>query len=479
MRNLSKNEPAVYDAVIIGAGISGLVCGCYLAKAGKKIILVEQHDKPGGYFTSFRRRGFLFDAAAHSFGNYRETGHVRKILKELGVPDLIRIERFNPSDIVITEDMKITFWNDLPETVAHLAKTFPDEKANIEKFFAFIVSSGVSDFVKLKDKSFLDLLRSFFHDDRLMTVLAIPVFGNGGLPPSRMHAFNGMKIFSEFILDGGYYPAGGIQALPDALAQIIERNGGTIVYRKLVKRILVEGGAVSGVQLQDGETLRSENVVSACDMVQTYKSLLGEAIIGGEAIARLNNLTPSLSTFILYMGLDKACDGMPEPGTNVWYLSDYDIEKIYSHIEQCEFDKAGGFMLRVSPDRKSVIAFIGAPFKSREYWRENKQKKTQEFLSAVEKRIPAIGRSLGFYEAASPSTLERYTLNYQGAAFGWAKTPAQMSEIILNKKSPLRGLYLSGHWANIGFGLPGTCYSGYETAKRMLKDRGRDFIGRV
>ncbi len=302
-----------------------------------------------------------------------------------------------------------------------------------------------------------------------MAVLAIPVFGNGGLPPSLMHAFNGMKIFSEFILDGGYYPDGGIQALPNALAHVIERNEGMIVYRKLVKKILVDGNAVSGVVLQSAETLRSRNVVSACDMMQTYNILLGEAIIGEEPIVRLNNLTPSLSTFILYMALDKAFEELPEPGTNIWYLPDYNIEKIYSHIEQCEFDKAGGFMLRVSPDRKSVIAYIGAPFKSRAYWKENKQNKIKEFFSIIEKQIPTIRKYLGHYEAASPSTLERYTLNYKGAAFGWAKTPTQIPEIIVNKKSPLRGLYLSGHWANIGFGLPGTCYSGYETAKRILK----------
>lgn len=41
-----------YDAIIIGAGIGGLVCGCYLAKAGMKVLIVEQHDKPRGYFTS-------------------------------------------------------------------------------------------------------------------------------------------------------------------------------------------------------------------------------------------------------------------------------------------------------------------------------------------------------------------------------------------------------------------------------------------
>ena len=106
-----KTDKNIYDVIIIGAGISGLICGCYLAKAGLKVLIVEQHDKPGGYFTSFKRKGFSFDAAAHSFGNYREGGHVRKILTDLEADKLIEIRRYNPSDIVITPDFKITFWN--------------------------------------------------------------------------------------------------------------------------------------------------------------------------------------------------------------------------------------------------------------------------------------------------------------------------------------------------------------------------------
>src|SRR4030043_1242233 len=115
MLNENKN---IYDAIIIGAGISGLVCGCYLAKAGMKVLIVEQHNKPGGYFTSFKRKGFLFDAAAHSFGNYREGGHVRKIFTEIGVDKIIKIQRFDPSDIIIAPDFKLTFWNDTNATIA-------------------------------------------------------------------------------------------------------------------------------------------------------------------------------------------------------------------------------------------------------------------------------------------------------------------------------------------------------------------------
>ncbi|MBI2560252.1 MAG: NAD(P)-binding protein, partial [Planctomycetes bacterium] len=55
-------EPS-YDVIVIGAGIGGLVCGTFLTKASKKVLIIEQHHTPGGYCTSFKRKGFIFDSA--------------------------------------------------------------------------------------------------------------------------------------------------------------------------------------------------------------------------------------------------------------------------------------------------------------------------------------------------------------------------------------------------------------------------------
>ncbi|NTV53846.1 MAG: NAD(P)-binding protein, partial [Syntrophaceae bacterium] len=88
---MSKTDPSTYDAIIIGAGIGGLVCGCYLAKAGMKVLIAEQHNRPGGYCTSFKRLGFTFDAGPHCFGSYRKEGITRKILEELEIDDALTI----------------------------------------------------------------------------------------------------------------------------------------------------------------------------------------------------------------------------------------------------------------------------------------------------------------------------------------------------------------------------------------------------
>src|SRR4030042_4984628 len=82
-----------YDVVIIGAGIAGLVCGCYLAKTGIKTLIVEKNAKPGGYCTSFTRAGFHFDACAHSLGSCREGGNIITMLKELEIDGKIKLKR--------------------------------------------------------------------------------------------------------------------------------------------------------------------------------------------------------------------------------------------------------------------------------------------------------------------------------------------------------------------------------------------------
>ncbi len=459
----------MYDAIIIGAGISGLVCGCYLAKAGMKVLIMEQHDKPGGYFTSFKRKGFLFDAAAHSFGNYRKGGHVRKILTELGVNKIIKIKRFNPSDILITPDFKITFWNDKKVTITNLASLFPNEKNNIVKYFDFVTSTNQSKFIKLKDKTFSSLLHSFFKDEKLINLIAVPVFGSGGLPPSLMHSFIGSKIFSEFVLDGGYYPVGGIQNLPNALEYVLKQNNGKILYRRFVKKIIHKNNTVTGVKLDNNETLTTKYVVSACDMTQTFKTLLGEKITGKQTISSLNKMIPSLSFFILYIGIKKPFKGLPPDGTNMWYLPYYDLDKLYLNIKKCYFNKAGMYLIKVSPDKKTILASFLAPFKTKVFWRIHKEEIAQDFLNMIEKFIPNLKKHIAYFDAATPATLYRYTLNYKGAAFGWAKMPSQIFEPIMSKTTFINRLYLAGHWTSITFGLPGTCYSGYDTARRILR----------
>lgn len=465
---------STYDAIIIGAGIGGLVCGCYLAKAGMKVLICEQHIKPGGYCTSFKRQGFTFDAAAHSFGSYREGGNLKKILTDLGIDKMLEIKRFNPSDVIIGPDCRITYWNDPEQTYQDLVNKFPHEHINLKLFFLFCNRLLAGDYqanLKIKNKSFSDLLKSFFSDKKLINLLITPIFGNGGLPPSLMHAFTGMKILTEFLMDGGYYIEGGMQKLPDAFSKVIESHKGKILFKKKVKKIIYNNKNVIGIQLNSNEKFLGKYIIAACDVNQVYKKLLGKEIVGADLLKKLQFMETSLSSFMLYIGLQGDFANLPPEGVNLWYLPYYDIEKMYEYISNCQFDKIG-FMIRVSPDKKTIIGYFLAPFKSKLYWERNKIKIAEQFLNKLEILIPSLKKHVSVYEAASPYTLYRYTLNTRGSNYGWAPTTSQLFDTDFTIKTKFKGLYLTGHWTAVTHGIPGVSYLGYNTARLILREEG-------
>jgi phytoene dehydrogenase-like protein len=464
-----KVDRDIYDAVIIGAGVSGLVCGCYLAKAGMKVLIAEQHFKPGGYCTSFKRKGFTFDAAAHSFGSYREGGNMNRVLKDLDVDKRLKIKRYDPSDVIITPDYNISFWNDTNRTIKELQGAFPHE-GKIRDFFDLMSNPKPEEIAALRNKTFKDLLDKYFIDNRLKTVLSIALLINGGLPPSLLTAFTGSRIFFEFLLDGGYYPDGGMQALPDALAGRFLELGGTLLLACRVKKIKIKDYSVAGVVLEMGDLIRSKYVISNCDARQTFLKLLGRRVISEGLLQKLHTMTPSLSMFVLYLGIRKEVASLPKPGCTAWFLSHYAIEDMYLSSKNRNASNLQEFLLRVSPDGESVLAMVLAPFRNTRYWINNKDKLLEAFIKKIEEHTtPELSKYIVYKDAATPYTLFRYTLNYKGACYGWESILSQFADPDFIKPPICQNLYLTGHWTTRGLGVAGVTYIGYNTASLIIK----------
>jgi len=463
-----------YDAVIIGAGISGLVCGCYLAKAGMKVLIAEQHFKPGGYCTSFKRQGFSFDAAAHSFGGYREGGNMNRVLNELDISSRVTIRRYDPSDIVISSHGTIRFWADPGKTIKELQDVFPEESRNIRDFISFLSTPVPAGFASLRKKTFKEVLDRYFSSERLKAMLSLPLLGNGDLPPSLLSAFPGLKIFTEFLLDGGYYPEGGMQSLSDAFARRFQEFGGTLRLSCMIKKIALHENAVTGVITENGSFIPSRYVISNCDARQTFLKFLGKKTIPQEFLAKLIAMKPSRSIFVAYLGIDRSFLTLPPPGSNIWFLPHFDVEAMYQSPKQNNVTgMAEYYMARVSPDGKTVLAFVNTPFRNKQYWMHYKNELLDSFIRRIEgSTIPHLSQHIVYKEAATPHTMYRYTLNYKGAAYGWAGMRSQFADPDFKKPPFIRGLYLTGHWTTFAQGIPGVAYMGYDTARALLK-RGK------
>ena len=459
-----------YDAIIIGAGISGLVCGCYLAKAGMKVLIVEKNAKPGGYCTSFKRGGFTFDACVHSLGSLREGGNIRIILKELGLEERLKIKRYDPSDIIIAPDFRIHFWNDLDKTIQEFQNNFPEEAKKIKEFFDYLDKCEGISFSSLRSITFQVLLEKYFKDDKLKGILSLPLLGNAGLPAKQISAITGTLIYKEFMFDGGYYPDGSIQSFPDILVERFKEFGGDVFLSSLAKRIIVKNKKIWGIEVEKKGLFSAKYVISNADATQTFFSLIGKAIIDENMINLLNNIEPSLSAFVLYLGTDGRLYGIPF-GSTIWFLPYYDIDKIYNLTIKGKVNDLSWFLIRLSSD--TIFMFVNVPFKNEKYWKTNKKRLIDVFIRKIEQVVPDVSSHIIFKDAATPNTLYKWTLNYKGAAYGWAWIPSQFAVTGFTQRTSIENLYLTGHWATLVQGVGGVAYLGRDTSKRILSKEMR------
>jgi phytoene dehydrogenase-like protein len=100
-------------------------------------------------------------------------------------------------------------------------------------------------------------------------------------------------------------------------------------------------------------------------------------------------------------------------------------------------------------------------------WREEKVRMADALITKAERLIPTLSKHVVVRDAATPLTYERYTLNTMGAAMGWAFSPGMFLRR-LDQRTPVRNLYLAGHWATPGGGVPAVAISGLRAARIIL-----------
>ena len=149
------------------------------------------------------------------------------------------------------------------------------------------------------------------------------------------------------------------------------------------------------------------------------------------------------------------------------------MEALYRDAGQMRSDSlAGHYLARVSPDQRTVLAFVNAAYKDRQYWVDRKERFSADLLARIEATsIPGLSGHVVFQEAATPHTMQRYTRNQAGAAYGWAQTVDQFADPDFRRPPFVKGLHLAGHWTTFAQGLPGVAYIGHDTARYILKAR--------
>lgn len=448
-----------YDVAIIGAGIGGLVCGCYLAKAGLKVIIVEQQNKPGGYCTSFERDGYRFDVGVHYLGGVKR-GILGKILSDLNLRDKIKFNQFDPTDKIVFPE-STTYVRAKPfDTIEEFKKTFPKERKNIGRFFRFILEESFHKiYIKTRVLTFKDVLDKYFDDFRLKDTLGF-LLVNIGVSQKEVSAISAIILYREFLLDPGYYPVGGMDSFASSIANKFISLGGKLYLNMQVSKVLKNNNRVRGVSLNNNkDRIESKFVVSNIDAKKLFKDLILDNTKESTLITKLR---PSLSLFVLYLGLRNIKNKLPY---NLWLADRYGFDNYFLNINSNTKKGFFPYSMISSPsahdielkdgEKQTLQYYLVLPYMTRIFWSKNTKLYVQKILSKLE-NLKLIARSqIDIQEIAIPMTFEKFTLNQKGAAFGWKSTLAQTDASVFPQKTSIKNLFLVGHWCTIGTGQGG------------------------
>ncbi|MDH7445794.1 phytoene desaturase family protein [Aquimarina sp. 2201CG14-23] len=522
-----KNQDALgtnndYDTIIIGSGAGGLSAAICLARAGQKVLVLEQHDVPGGWCHSFYLNGYRFTPGVHYIGLLNKGGSTSTLYEGLGIANDISFFRMNPKayEHCWIGDKRIDMPAGYDNIKEALSRQFPEETKGIAKYLKLV--SDVSYELQLIPKvkgfwahitipfrtknmgkysvfSLRKVISKHIKNPLLKAVLNIQI-GDHGLPPSRTSFPLHAAVMGHYS-NGGYYPIGGGGALVKAMTNALKKHHGEIRTSQKVKKILLKGDKKKkaiGVQLENGENIFAKRIISNADPNKTFIDLIGKNNISNKLNKRLSKTKYSCTSLMLFLTVDMDVRKAGLDSGNIWMMEHEDLDAIFEKTQKIDILDGDIFpgMFISCTTLKDPISFDGryhtieaityinhesfSAFKNEEDIRSEayltfKEKLTVKMINTLEKAIPGVSEKIVQKELGTPITNEYYINSTNGCVYGTEKSFWQIGPFAYKSKSEIENLHLCGA-SVLSHGVAGAGYSGVETAAKILNCRQEDLI---
>jgi phytoene dehydrogenase-like protein len=500
-----------YDAIIIGAGHNGLVSAAYLAKAGKRVLVLERRDIPGGMLVTEEFDGFKADTL--------QSGTLRPdIIRDLNLPRF----QLRPE----TASAKSAFISLLPDTDNLILDADPVKAAESIKSFSEKDAARWPDFLAFMAKatSFLDAayrtpmprlpkpeslseglslaqlglkLRSMGRKDMLNIIRALPMtavefveewfeseqlkaaivsLGIHGVTLGVMSAGTTFNLIHNWLNRGGlaHRHIGQAGQVTTALVEAAKAYSAEIRLNAEVTSIKIEHGRATGVVLANGEEIAAQIILSAADPKRTFLSLVGPMELPPTFVWNVQSIKMRGSVAKVHLGMESLPDGMMPFTTYVVAPSLMYLEKAYDAAKYGEISEKPYLEVTTTENVVSVH-FQFAPYQLKNgKWKDERNRLENLAIDTLAEYFPNLKSKIKNTKNITPQDLEStYSLTEGDLNHG----QIMLDQFLFmrpipgwsNHKTPIDGLYLCGSGVHAGGGSSGA--SGRNAVKVVLKEK--------
>jgi len=511
-----------YDCIVIGAGHNGLTCAAYLARSGRRVLVLEAAEQAGGAAgTREFAPGFRASSCAHLL--HLMPGWLLEELRLARHGLKMAAERMPTIALSGTTALRIPMDRDpaVQDLAATDAQAFREYAARMRRLAAalrplletvpprlgsrawrdrltllglgaklrLLGRADLRELLRIAGMCVHDLLDEHFESPLLKGALAFDaVLGTNLGPRSPGSVFT---LLYRLAAGGGAaaslaQPVGGLGALTEALAQAAASAGAELRFSAPVARVIVTDDSAAGVVLESGERLEAGCVVSSADPRTTFLRLLGAEHLDAGFVRRVAHLRTMGMTAKLHLALERMpqftalADAAPE-GRLVLAPSLAAVERAFNDAKYGKFSAAPLLEVLVpttvdpglAPPGRHVLSAVVqyAPYRIAGGWEGQREQFLDTILQTLEAHAPGLRDSVRAAELLTPQDIET---QFRISGGNWHHVELALDQFFMVRplagaaqyRAPVRGLFLCGAGCHPGGGVMGV--AGRNAARQIL-----------
>ena len=458
----------MYDVVIIGSGLGGLVCANLLSRRGLNVLVLERQHQPGGCLQSYRRGAMMYDTGLHYVGGLAEGQPLHDIFSELGLLSL-PWQRLDADgfDRIMIGDHEYRFAEGYDRFIETLAQEFPDDRDSLQRYIQLM---QCTDEVWMQQTNAYEYLSRIIHNPLLLSVLSGACL-KMELKRDTLPLFTYVHGNAPFIQSSWRLKGDGnliVQRLIDNLRQ----QGGELCCDTEVVELVEEDGMLKRAVCKNGEVYEARYFISDAHPSVSLSLVKESQLLKKVYRRRIDNLENTNGMFTAQLLLKPG--KVPYFNYNEFLYDGLEAWDGCGYMVSCRVPEDGTEFARqidiLTPMNISECAAWtdSRPMRRGQDYLQFKAQKAQQCIAVAERFLPNLREYVQEVHTSTPLTYRDYNLSPDGSAYGIRKDASAPLLTVLSPRTSIPNLLLTGQSLML-HGLHGVTMTAMYTTKEITE----------